>query len=128
MTTANELKLRFVYYVNNYTPSNHQPEAFFKAALGSISKASGGDANRKLVQKALAGKTSSREMNDAEKYALCKFAAPAKIGGHWVSEHGIFLVYMCHLLLEDMARQDGQAEMFAASGGSPDNTSGVGNG
>ena len=128
MTTANELKLRFVYYVNNYTPADRKPELLFKAALGAISKASGGEANRKLVQKALTGKTSSREMNDAEKYALCKFAAPAKIGGHWASEHGMFLIDMCHLLLEDMARQDGQVEMFAEGGGQSSDNVGVGNG
>lgn len=115
--TANELKLRFAYYVNQYTPVLQKPDAFIKAALGTISKASGGDANRKLVQKALTGKTSSREMSDAEKYALTKFASPAKIGGHWESEHGTRLVDMCHLLLEDLARQEGQAEMFGEMAG-----------
>ena len=113
MTSAKELKLRYAYYVSQYQPSDKKPDAIIKAAIGTISKASGGDANRKLVQKALCGKTSSREMSDAEQYALYKFASPAKIGGHWASEHGMHLVEMCHLLLEDAARQEGQAEMFS---------------
>lgn len=113
MTTAVELKIRFAYYVGGYTPGNKKSDAFVNAALGAIAKAAGGDANRKLVQKALCGKTSSKQMSDAEKFALCKFASPAKVAGHWTSEHGMFLVDMCGLLLEDLARQEGQLEFFA---------------
>jgi hypothetical protein len=116
MTTANELRLRYAYYVGAYTDKDKKPDQIINAALGTIAKAAGGDANRKLVQKALCGKTSSKQMTDAEKYALYKFAAPAKIGGHWQSEHGLSLIEMCGLLLEDMARQNGQSEMFAAGG------------
>lgn len=112
MTTATEIKSRFAYYAKQYTPVDKRPDLFVKAALGAIAKASGGDANRKLVQKALCGKTSSAQMTDAEKYALSKFAAPAKIGGHWTSEHGMFLVDMCHLLLEEAARPPEPGEMF----------------
>jgi len=103
---------RFRYYVENYKDTDKKPDQIINAALGTISKAAGGDANRKLVQKALCGKTSSKDMTDAEKFALVKFAAPAKIAGHWSSEHGMGLIDMCHLLLEDLARQPGQAEIF----------------
>lgn len=115
MTTAQNLKLRFAYYVKEYQQFNKPSDPYFNAALGTVNKASGGDANRKLVLKALCGKTSSKQMTDAEKYAFCKFASPAKIAGHWASEHGNFLIDMCHLLLEDAARQEGQAEMFTES-------------
>lgn len=111
MTTATDLKIRFQFYVNQYDQNRKKPAALVGAALGIISKAAGGDANRKLVQKALCGKTSSREMSDAELYALCVFAAPDKVGGHWQSNHGLYIIDMCKILLEDATRQEGQAEM-----------------
>ena len=112
---AQDIKDRFnqIEADHKLAPASTVNDMYFKAALGAVSKAAGGDANRKLVQKALCGKTSSREMVDAERYAFCKFAAPNKINGHWGSDHGDKLREMCGLLLEDQARQPG------ASGGTP---------
>ena len=81
------------------------------AINGILSKALGGNENRKLFLKYLTGHSSSKELSDGQWYALYCLVQPFRdplIG--WISDNPNFESAMGALLV-DMARQDGQTEM-----------------
>lgn len=68
--------------------------------VGVIKKACRSDSDYRLVLKALTGKTSSKELDEAQFYALYKFALPYKPeGGKWQSKRGDDLERMCNALI-----------------------------
>jgi hypothetical protein len=80
---AQEIKDKFKKDVANFIDS----EAFSKGAIvGVLSKACGGDTNRYIIAKYLTGKSSSKDLSEAEWSALLKLVAPFKPeGGKWMS-------------------------------------------
>ena len=81
------------------------------AINGILSKAVGGDANRKLVLKYLADTTTSTALDDGQWYALYCLVRPYKdtaLG--WTSDNPKF-TQAIGAILADMVKQDGQLEM-----------------
>jgi hypothetical protein len=105
---ASEIKKRFKFYVDEYVPAYHPHPRVVGASIGVLEKAVKGEANRRLVLKALCGHTSIKQMSDAELYALVKFVNPDKPVNHWVSAHGEKLEQMAGALLEEMFVENGQ--------------------
>lgn len=80
--------------------------------VGVLNKACNGEANRRLVLKALTGKTSSKLLTDAEFYALHRFVQPYKPEGFtWMSQKDN-LEQLCGILMTSLVDQPGQTKMF----------------
>ena len=81
------------------------------AINGILSKAVGGDANRKVVLKYLADTTSSTTLDQGQWYALYCLVKPYKdtaLG--WISDNPKFMDAI-GAILASMAKMDGQLEM-----------------
>lgn len=78
-------------------------EVLAKGAItGILEKACGGKEKRYQVLKVFTGKTSSKELTEAEWYGLLMFVQPYKPeGGKWQSQRGPELESMCKALLEN---------------------------
>ena len=101
MTTFDELKEHFDKQVKAFeltTRSVSTIDGYRKAVLSNLIKYSNGDSNRKLVMKALTGKTSSKLLTDAEWYAFYKMTLPDP-DNHWRSSHEIDLITWCGIIL-----------------------------
>jgi len=83
------------------------------AITGVLERACGGSANRYLVLKVLTGKTSSKELSEAEWFALQRIVQPEKpAGGHWQSARGEYeLKQICGNLLSFVANVPEQYRM-----------------
>lgn len=84
------------------------------SVVGILKKACRSDSDYRLVLKALSGKTSSKELTDAQWHALYLFVLPCKPeGGKWQSQHGdLELAKMCDSLVRNAVDQPGQTQMF----------------
>lgn len=108
---ANEIKELFNQYKKEF---DHQTVFHHGTVVGVLNKACNGEANRRLVLKELTGKTSTKELNDCDFYALYRFVQPFKpVGGTWGSEKGAELESMCSTLLLAHVDQEGQTKMFS---------------
>ncbi|MFZ5589616.1 MAG: hypothetical protein ACOY4M_08285 [Pseudomonadota bacterium] len=93
------------------------------ACKGALAKAAGGDENRKLITKALIGKTSSKDFTLNEWYALFRFVFPVDEHGNFVFKNPVTdkwegrpeLEAWCGAIFTHIARQQGQMEMFVES-------------
>lgn len=86
-------------------------EVFHKGTIvGILKKACGSDSRYRQVLKGLTGRTSSKELNEAQWYALYTFVKPVKPeGGKWQSEHGDEkLASWCDAVVRHMDAQPGQ--------------------
>jgi len=93
-------------------------EAFHKGTIvGILKKACGSDGRYRQVLKGLTGRTSSKELNDAQWYALWTFVKPVKPeGGKWQSEHGDDkLQSWCDAVVRHMDAQAGQTDFLTDS-------------
>lgn len=116
MITANDIKTRFAKIVSENKKHNPAQE---KILLGALTRACGSKDNRYLVTQSLMGKTHSADFLPAEWGALFRFCFAyneynepimKNAAGKWSGREE--LPQWCGLLLEDQARQPGQAEMF----------------
>lgn len=84
------------------------------SVVGILKKACKSDGDYRLVLKVLTGKTSSKELTDAQWFALFCFVKPTKPENQkWQSAHGDeVLSSMCGSLIASSYRQEGQQEMF----------------
>jgi hypothetical protein len=91
------------------------------ACINALNSACGSNENRKLLLRALFGKTSSRELTDAEWYALFRFVFQRDeygnfvfkdAGGRWSGRPE--LEHWCGIVLEAIADQPGPMKMFEA--------------
>lgn len=88
------------------------PAGMQGAIIGTLEKSCNGKDNRKLVLKQLTGKTSSKELNNAEWFGLYRLVQPWKPeGGKWGSGN-IDLDRICSVLLNASVDQPGQTKMF----------------
>jgi len=105
---AEEIKQRFQQYVDSYI----KVEFSRGAVIGVMNYYCKNDSNRHLVLKFLTGKTSSKQLTDAEWFALFKFVQPTKPpGGKWTSAHGYELERVCGIILTAIADQPRQMKM-----------------
>ena len=89
------------------------------ACKGALSKACGGDANRKLIMIALTGKSSTKDFTTGEWYALFRFVFPME-NGSFVFKNPVTdkwegrpeLSAWCGAIFTHLAAQDGQIQMF----------------
>jgi len=87
------------------------PDGIKGAMNGILAKSVGGNANRKLVLKYLAGTTTSTTLTDWQWYALYVLVQPYKdtaLG--WMSNNPKFRTAI-DAVLADMAKMEGQLEM-----------------
>lgn len=81
------------------------------AVVGVLKKACRSDSDYRLVLKALTGKTSSKELTQAQIYALFNFVQPYKPdGGKWQSKRDN-LPQMCDALVRNMVDVPEQEKM-----------------
>lgn len=86
------------------------------AMNGILSKAVGGDANRKLVLKYLANTTTSTTLTQGQWYALYCLVRPTKDAAlGWISDNPKFQTAI-NAVLADLTRQEGQLEMEIENG------------
>lgn len=80
------------------------------SVVGILKKACRSDGDYRLVLKTLSGKTSSKELNDAQWHALYQFVLPVKPEGQkWQSGQGDDeLAKMCDALVRSTLYQPGQ--------------------
>jgi hypothetical protein len=103
------IKEQFKKDVDNFIDG----EVFSKGAVvGVLSKACGGDTNRYIITKYLTGKSSSKDLSEAEWNALLKLVAPFKPeGGKWMSARSEpSLERICSELLREALIAQGQGE------------------
>jgi len=89
------------------------------ACKGALSKACGGDDNRKLITRALIGKTSPKDFTLNEWYALFRFVFPME-NGSFVFKNPVTdkwegrpeLSAWCGAIFTHLAEQEGQLKMF----------------
>ena len=77
------------------------------ALIGALNRELGGDMNRKQFLKALTGYSSSKDLNDAEWYALAKIAG---LGAGWQLEPGA--VRAMKAAIADAMQNSAQLSMF----------------
>lgn len=102
------------FEVNKFNYSGGLIEQGTKGAItGILEKACGGRDDRYLVLKALTGKTSSKELTDADWYGLLCLVQPFKPeGGKWTTSIGEYeLSVKCKQIIAIAAKQAGQMEM-----------------
>lgn len=90
-------------------------EVFHKGTIvGVLKKACGSDSRYRQVLKGLTGRTSSKELGDAQWYALYTFVKPVKPeGGKWQSGHGDEkLKSWCDAVVRHMDAQAGQGSFL----------------
>lgn len=94
---ADEIKTAFKENVDNWNGA----QTHHGTIVGVLKKAlANNDENYRLVLKALTGKRSSKELNEAEWAALFSFVQPYKPeGGHWTSVDLNLLVESCKVLV-----------------------------
>ena len=81
------------------------------AVNGILTRACGGDANRKLVLKYLCGVTSSKQLNAAQWMVLCDMVQPDKPAGQpWQAGNPEFQRAIAAVLAA-LPKQEGQEEM-----------------
>lgn len=93
------------------------------ACKGALSKACGGDDNRKLVTIALTGKSSTKDFTLNEWYALFRFVFPVDSAGAFVFKNPVTnkwegrpeLQAWCGAIFTHLAEQEGQMQMFEAA-------------
>ncbi|MFA6213472.1 MAG: hypothetical protein WC714_28810 [Candidatus Obscuribacterales bacterium] len=76
------------------------------AIVGSLDKACGGTANRKLF---MTGRLSSKDLTEGQWFALKEFEDAQKFGDLWLPRE--WFERDCKIVLEAMAHQEGQEEM-----------------
>ena len=82
------------------------------AINGILTRACGGDENRKLVLKYLCGVTSSKMLNAAQWIVMSDMVKPDKLPfGGWVSRNDKFQSVI-NAVLAALPKQEGQTEMF----------------
>jgi len=104
---ASTLKSAFDRHVSSFVDG----EVFHKGTIvGVLKTCAGNDGNYRLVLKALTGKTSSKELSDAQWFALYKFVYPIKPEGEkWHSGHtNEELTRWCNTLVLSTVDQPGQ--------------------
>lgn len=109
MTTAQDIKNAFNRRVQEYDPAQiYYTGKMEGTIIGVLKKCCGSDDNYRQVLKALTGKTSSKDLSNAEWYALWKFVKPTKPeGGKWQSEHtDTQLNVLCNTLINGMPAQE----------------------
>lgn len=108
------------YPDSSYNRSYYPSEGTKGAINGILAKASGGDANRKLVLKYLTGHTSSTELSAGQWYALKCLVQPYKdISQGWISDNPKFDSVIGAVLAE-LGEQPGQLKMFGENYGITD--------
>lgn len=110
--TVESIKEGFEEYINKYDGGT-MDKRFQGAVIGTLEKACGGKPeNRHRVLRMLTGHTSSKELNEAQWYALGQLTLPFKPdGGKWTSGNQ-HLEEVCNALLNADVDQPGQAKMF----------------
>jgi hypothetical protein len=106
-----EVKEYFVKRVND-TVTQYNINPGIKGAInGILTRACGGDENRKLVLKYLCGVTSSKMLNAAQWTILSDMVQPYKPEGmSWQAGNDKFQRSI-NAILADLPRQEGQTEM-----------------
>lgn len=117
-----DIKKRFDELVNE-EPSNLlaiSNNGLRNACKGALSKACGGDDNRKLVTIALTGKSSTKDFTLNEWYALFRFVFPRDATGSFVFKNPVTnkwegreeLQAWCGAIFTHLVEQEGQTRMF----------------
>ena len=109
---AQQVKEHFDYKVGMCITQYNINPGIKGAINGIITRACGGDDNRKLVLKYLTGHTSSKELNAAQWIVLAEMVKPDKppFGG-WQAGNPKFQSVI-NAILAELPRQEGQGEMF----------------
>ena len=109
---AEQIKKHFDYKVGMVVTQYNINPGIKGAINGIITRACGGDENRKLVLKYLTGVTSSKELNAAQWIVLAEMVKPDKppFGG-WQSANPKFQSVI-NAILAELPKQEGQGEMF----------------
>ena len=109
--TGQDVKSYFEKRVAETATTHNLNEGIKGAINGILTRACGGNDNRKLVLKYLCGKTSSRELTSAQWFVLCDMVKPDKdpaLG--WVAANPKFQNAI-NAILADLPKQEGQTEM-----------------
>ncbi len=109
---AEQVRAHFEYKVSMIVTQHNINPGIKGAINGIITRACGGDENRKLVLKYLTGHTSSKELNAAQWIVLAEMVKPDKppFGG-WQAGNPKFQSVI-NAILAELPRQEGQGEMF----------------
>ena len=109
--TGEDVRKYFVERVEK-TATQYNVNPGIKGAVnGILTRAVGGDSNRKLVLKYLCGVTSSKQLNAAQWIVLCDMVQPDKPEGHpWQAGNPKFQRAI-NAILAALPKQEGQEEM-----------------
>ena len=109
--TGEDVRKYFVERVEK-TATQYNVNPGIKGAVnGILTRAVGGDSNRKLVLKYLCGVTSSKQLNAAQWIVLCDMVQPDKPEGQpWQAGNPKFQ-RVINAILAALPKQEGQEEM-----------------
>ena len=112
--TGEDVRTYFAGRVEN-TITQYNVDPGIKGAVnGILTRACGGDANRKLVLKYLCGVTSSKQLSAAQRMVLCDMVQPDKPAGQpWQAGNPKFQRAI-DAVLAALPKQEGQTQMELA--------------
>ena len=109
--TGEDVRTYFVERVEKTITQYNVNPGIKGAVNGILTRACGGDANRKLVLKYLCGVTSSKQLNAAQWIVLCDMVQPDKPEGRpWQAGNPKFQRAI-DAVLAALPKQEGQEEM-----------------
>lgn len=111
-----DIQKRFDYYVAHAAGWNTKQKG---AIIGILNTACGSDENRKWLLKQLTGYSSSKDLSDAQWYALFQFVKPSTDGGIWHSVTPNF-EHLCQIVIAEACKSPLQENMFIPDDVSPE--------
>ena len=109
--TGEDVRTYFAGRVENTITQYNVNPGIKGAVNGILTRACGGDSNRKLVLKYLCGVTSSKQLNAAQWIVLCDMVQPDKPDGQpWRAGNPKFQRAI-DAILAALPKQEGQEEM-----------------